>query len=219
MKIFFADSAYDVPAAFKNEYQSEVKAAYTAVTELLPFGSKHINFIIQPREYNLIAETNDNGHTHNSELIELAFNPKVDTKASKIILDDVKATIYHEMNHAARFNIPIFHRSFLDNCILDGLATVFERAFAGSNPPYGDYPDTVSEWVQEIITKNDMFAWASYSFNHPDGRRWIAYKVGTYIVDEAMRKSGKSIIELTQMECADILLLAEITVAGYSGLV
>lgn len=217
MKIHFADSSYKIDPDFKEKYVAEIEKAYQQVSKLLPFGSSHINFFVQPREYGLIVETQDNGHTHNSEFLELAFNPTVDTKGLKVILDDVKATIFHEMNHAARYNIPIFHVNFLDNCILEGLATVFERDYGDSKPPYGEYPGNVADWLREIIDANDMFSWQEYSFNHPDGRRWITYKVGTYIVDQAIKYSGKTVIELTQMECANILALAKIDVSKYTG--
>jgi len=218
MKIHFADSSYQVSADFKQKYIAEIKSAYEEVSKLLPFGSKHINFFIQPREYGLIKETQDNGHAHNSEFLEFAFNPTVDEKGLKVILDDIKATVFHEMNHAARYNIPIFHTKFLDNCIMEGLATVFERDYGGSNPPYGKYPKNVADWVQEIIDKNDMFVWQEYSFDHPDGRRWISYKVGTYIVDEAIKISGKGVIELTQLDCAVIFKVAKVDLANYKGL-
>ena len=52
---------------------------------------------------------------------------------------------------------------------------------------------------------DDIRSWEEYMFIHPDGRRWIGYKVGTYIVDEAIKRSEKSVIELTQMECTDII--------------
>jgi uncharacterized protein YjaZ len=218
MKIIFADSQYSIDKDFQQKYIAEVEKAYKQVAKLLPFGSKHLNFFIQPREYALIKETQDNGHAHNSEFLELAFNPTLDQKGLKVILDDIKATVFHEMNHAARYNLGIFHTKFLDSCIMEGLATVFERDYGHTKPPYGEYPDSVADWAQEIIDKNDMFAWAEYSFDHPDGRRWIAYKVGTYIVDEAIKNSDKNVIDLTQMECADILKLAKIDAAKYTGL-
>lgn len=218
MKIHFADSSYKINADFKKKYIAEIEEAYKQVSKLLPFGSKHVNFFVQPREYGLIEETQDNGHAHNSEFLEFAFNPTVDEKGLKVILDDIKATVFHEMNHAARYNIPIFHTKFLDNCIMEGLATVFERDYGGSKPPYGEYPENVADWAQELIDKNDSFSWQEYSFDHPDGRRWIAYKVGTYIVDDAVKNSGKTVIELTKMECGDILKLAKIDTTDYTGL-
>lgn len=218
MKIHYADSSYKLNADFKKLYIAEVRKVYTQVSKLLQFGSRYLNFFVQAREYGLIPETQDNGRAHNSEFIELAFNPTVDDKGLKVILDNIKPTVFHEMNHAARYNLSIFHVTFLDNCIMEGLATVFERDYGGSEPLYGKYPKKVNDWVQEIIDKNDMFRWEEYSFNHPDGRRWIAYKVGTYIIDEAIKNSDKTVIELTKLESADILKFANIDTSNYIGL-
>lgn len=212
MKVHFAESSYQIADDFKRRYVAEVRRAYRDVSKLLSFGSRHINFFVQPREFNLIPETQDNAHTHNSEFIELAFNPRADAKGLRVILDGVRASVFHEMNHAARFNIPIFHPRFIDHCIMEGLATVFERDYGGSEPPYGRYPENVVDWLQEIVEKQDAISWEAYSFDHPDGRRWVAYKVGTYLIDEAMKNSGKTVVELTQMECADILKLANVGV-------
>jgi len=210
MKIHFAESSYHVSAAFKQQYVAEIQKACEQVSTLLSFGSRHINFFVQPREFLLIPETQDNGHAHNSEFLEFAFNPTVDEAGLKVILDDVKATVFHEMNHAARYHIPIFHTTFLDACVMEGLATVFERDYADSTPLYGQYPQEVDDWMQEIIDKQLDLVWNDYLFDHPDGRRWIGYKVGTRIVDRAIKKSGKTVIELTQMQCAEVLDLADV---------
>ncbi len=219
MKIHFADSQYTIPKNFKQKYLHEIKAAHKEVMKLLPFGSKHINFIVQPRTWGLIENTGGNARTYNSEIIELAFDPTFKQASHKAILQDARHSVYHEMNHAARYNINIWHKTFLDNCIMEGLATVFARDYSGEKAPWAKYPKNVTAWIKEIIDKNDMFSWPNYSFDHPDGRKWIAYKVGTYIVDEAMKKSGKSVIELTKTECADILKLAGIDTVNYRSLV
>jgi uncharacterized protein YjaZ len=93
---------------------------------------------------------------------------------------------------------------------MKGLATVFERDYCGSDQPYAKYPKDVASWLQEIIEKQDDISWEEYKFDHPDGRHWIAYKVGTYLIDEAMKNSGKTVIELTKMGNDEILALAGI---------
>ncbi len=220
MKIHFADSEYTntLPPGFRYKYTQEIKKAYREASKLLPFGSKHINFFVQPRTFALIESTGDNARTYNSEFIELAFDPNRGKKGLEVILSGVRPAVFHEINHAARFNIPIWHHKFLDNCLMEGLATVFSRDYTGEKAPWAKYPPEVKSWVQEIIDKNDMFAWQQYSFDHPDGRKWIAYKVGTYLIDKAMKNSGKSIIELTRMECADIFKLAQVDLTNYTGL-
>lgn len=214
MKIFFADSEYDLSAEFVRQYKNVVTKAFKEVSQILPFGSPHVNFVVQPREYNLIDVTHDAGHTHNSELIELAFDPTLDETGLKNILVSARAVIYHEMNHAARFNVPVWHKTFFDNCILEGLATAFERDYAGAKVLWAEYPDNVEECIQEIINLEITPNWRDYAFQRDDGRHWMAYKIGTYIVDQAKQKSDKAIPELTQLSCNEILRLAEIDVTS-----
>src|SRR5690606_10815568 len=99
MKIHFADSSFKVSADFKQKYIAEIEKAYKEVSKLLPFGSQHVNFFVQPRTYDLLAETEDAGYTLNSEFITLAFNPNTDKP-----LGHIKGTVFHEMNHASRYN-------------------------------------------------------------------------------------------------------------------
>jgi hypothetical protein len=217
MKIHIAESQYDpqISPEFWEQYQANVTDASHEVSKLLPFGSPCMNFLVLPRTYDFVEGRHDNGYTHNSELIELAFDPTCGPEGLQTILDGVRPMVFHEINHAARFNIPIWHHSFLDNSLFEGLATVFAREHAQASEPWDNYPSNVADWVQEIIDKNDSFNTQEYRFNHPDGRKWITYKVGTYMTDQAMQNSGKSVIELSQMECADILKLADINTTDY----
>ena len=92
------------------------------------------------------------------------------------------------------------------------------RDYADYMAPWSKYPDNIADWVQEIIDKNDQFNGQDYRFKHADGRRWIAYKVGTYIVDQAIKNSGQSVIELSQLDCTEVLKLAKIDTRNYHGL-
>jgi uncharacterized protein YjaZ len=212
MKILVTDSPYDVPADFLDRYKSEVKNAYEEAITLLPFGSPHTNFIVQPREFDLIDETNDNGRVYNSSLIELAFNPTLDAHALEEIIQNVRPTVFHEFNHAARFHKPILHATFLDGCILEGLANVFAREYTNEKAPWAEYPSEVTDWMNELIKVGEAADYEEYMYTHPDGRRWIGYRVGTYIVDTAIKLSGESILKLSSMECAEIVKLAGIEV-------
>lgn len=212
MKIHIAESEYlaKLPAGFIEKYKKEIEKAYKEASKLLPFGSTHINFFVQPRMYGLIEPTGDSARTYNSEFIELAFDPRKDKKGLEIILAGVRDGVYHEMNHAARFNIPIWHKSFIESCILEGLATVFARDYVHEDARWAKYPENVKEWLKEIIDQKDKIDYGQYMYTHPDGRKWIGYKVGTYIIDQAMKYSRKSVIELTEMECQEILKLSKV---------
>ena len=212
MKIHIAESKYlaKLPAGFMAQYEEEIRKAYNEVSKLLPFGSTHINFFVQPRTYGLIEHTGDSARTYNSEFIELAFDPTKDKKGLQIILEGVRPGVYHEMNHAARFNIPIWHKTFIESCVLEGLATVFTRDYANEDAKWAKYPKNVKEWLKEIVSKKNQIDYGQYMYAHTDGRKWVGYKVGTYIIDQAMKNSGKTVIELTKLECKDILKLSKV---------
>lgn len=211
MKLFFAESYYDIAKEFKRRYETQLQEAYKDAVALLPTTSPHINFFVQPRDYDLIDVTQDNAKTHNTDFIELAFNPTLDEQGLNNIIANVRPTVFHEVNHAARWNVPIWHETFIDSCIMEGLANVFAREHAGEKAPWADYSQhDVKAWLEEIRNAGDDLEYGQYMFQHADGRRWIGYKVGTYIVDEAMKNSGNSIVELTSMECADIVKIAAV---------
>lgn len=211
MKVLFADSKFwkDLSADFQKKYGAEVEKSFKEASKLLPTGSVHINFLVQPSPYDLIPETHDAARTINSELIRLAFDPAYAKEHTGEILSHIKPSVYHEMNHAARFNIPIWHKSLLEWCLMEGLATVFERDRAGGKPLWGEYPENVADWLDEVKKAKDSER-DKIMFRHSDGRRWIGYKVGTYMIDEAIKKSGKTIEELTALECDEIFKLAGI---------
>lgn len=90
----------------------------------------------------------------------------------------------------------------------EGLATAFERDFAGTSPPWGSYGADASSWVEELLTlplDPDTSAWM---VRHPDGRRWIGYKAGTFLADRATEASGRSSADLVGIPTAELIALA-----------
>jgi hypothetical protein len=66
-----------------------------------------------------------------------------------------------------------------DRLVLEGLASVFERDMANMPAPCGQYPPNVSEWVEELLALPTDTPTDPFKRHHPDGRRWVGYKVGT----------------------------------------
>jgi uncharacterized protein YjaZ len=95
----------------------------------------------------------------------------------------------------------------MDAVISEGLATAFQRDFAQSGPLWGHYPDEIVSWVEELLGL-PLSAYASYGqwmIQHPDGRRWMGYRAGTYIADRAIERSGLTSAELVDMPTEAIL--------------
>jgi hypothetical protein len=96
----------------------------------------------------------------------------------------------------------------MDQVITEGMATAFERDFAGTSPPWGVYPDDVSDWAKELMALPPTARRDHWLIRHPDGRRWIGYRAGTYLVDRAMRTSEQSSAELVSRSTEDVIKIA-----------
>ncbi len=90
-----------------------------------------------------------------------------------------------------------------------GLASVFAETYTDEYFAEAyDYPEQAAEWLDEIMQlplDANYNHWVS-GF-HPDGRSVIGYRLGRYVVHEAMRKTGKNILEVSEMTPDAILQL------------
>ena len=211
MKILFAESDFwKGHQDLKKKYEKSITNAYVEVGKLFQVLPKDLTFLVQVSVWECIPETGEGGYTKNSRLIILSLDPGL-PYGEEYLLKTLKSTVFHELNHAVRYESSLWHKDFTDSCIMEGLATVFERDYGKSKPLYGHYKVAESKkWLKEITAFKDNYNWGDYMFKHPDGRRWIGYKVGTFIIDESIKNSGKSILDLTLLECVEIRNLAKI---------
>lgn len=99
----------------------------------------------------------------------------------------------------------------MDAVMAEGLATAFSRDVTKSQPLWSVYPTHVADWVRELQGLTAAHAWPRYRewmIQHPDGRRWIGYRAGTYLADRAIKASGRSAADLASTPVSDILRLA-----------
>jgi hypothetical protein len=114
----------------------------------------------------------------------------------KIAEAHLRGALFHEFHHLVRLNA-MQVTSLMDHVVLEGMATAFERDFAGASYPWGHYPADVAQWVDELIAlppDTDTRDWLAKT--RPDGRRWIGYKAGTYLTDRAMKQMNRTSAEL-----------------------
>ena len=150
------------------------------------------------------------GSTVTASRIELAIDPsKINTPGYNKL---IKATFFHEHFHLARgYN----HQdskglSLLDTAIEEGSATKFEMITVGSNPWWGKYQDreTMLERVAELknTVVDEHTDWNKWKFYDPEtDRHWILYRVGAFIVDEALTNGALDIQDLAVMTREEIL--------------
>jgi uncharacterized protein YjaZ len=118
----------------------------------------------------------------------------------------LRPTLFHELHHLVR-TAAVGGRRLKDHVIREGLGTAFERDFGGVSPPWGQYPPEVSLWAKEVLAQPDDAPVAQWLFHHPDGRRWIGLRVGTHLVDCAMKSSGKTSADLVRVPTDALLAM------------
>lgn len=182
-----------------------IESGLKAIKKLLPSLSEHLNIVVRPHFQHVIPEYGTGGYAYDSEFIEITFDKLIPFGAERM-LKSFYETVFHEGNHAARYNSIEFDGRFINSIVTEGLATVFERDHASYEPLYGQYEDdsTMQRWYKEV-SEGDWDKRAELMFQHPDGRKWIGYKTGTWLVDTAIKKSGKSVSELTTMSTDEII--------------
>lgn len=192
----------------RDEIKTHITHATEEVAKLIEL-PEHLNVIIRPHNWlNIIPETGDGGQTIDTELVSVTFDPNV-PYGKALLLKSLRESVFHELNHVYRWMTSDFDEHILNSAVFEGLATVFETDYAGAAPPWSQYEDEpVEDWLHELATKTNA-DYNDYFFVHPDGRKWIGYKVGTWLVREATKNSGKNVIELSRTSWREIINIAD----------
>lgn len=212
MNIVALESAHWPSDELKSRIIDAIQKSARDAELVLPHNTTNVNIIVQPNTVGCISETGCGGRTFDSEFIKIVFDPALPYGVESLLVN-LRATVFHEYNHAVRYANIDYDDSFLNHAVIEGLATVFERDFSDTQKPlWGKYEnyETMQAWLKEVqgmtFTQQQF---DEYTFSHPDGRRWIAYKLGTWIVDEAIKRSNKSVQELTVLPYTEIVKMAQ----------
>jgi len=207
----FAGDA-DASAEDRDVIRTIAEATYQEVREILPelTGTVRLSVSAGPE---VIPETGDGAAALEPGHVLWVADPSRAGGIAGVARERLRVSLYHELHHLARGYVmsggssPI---SLLDSVVSEGLATAFARDAAGEEPLWGAYPDNVDDWVEELraAPAHDTESYGTWMYEHPDGRRWIGYRAGTYIADRAIAASGLSAAELVSTPTEEILRLA-----------
>lgn len=199
LAVEFLGNSFQDLSKIERDTLSEVAAkTEIEVRELLPELPSRICLAIYTGS-NVIPEIGSVGSPLAPGLVGWTLDPSRSEGALTLIRSHMRSTLFHEFHHLARGYLitggkPI--SSFMEGVVSEGLATTFERDAAGSQPLWGQYPTEVYCWVDELRALPLSAPYADWMFRHPDGRRWIGYRAGTYLVDQAITASGSSAANL-----------------------
>ena len=155
----------------------------------------------------IIPETGENGSNAPPNLIFWSVDTNRPEGVAAIARRELRATLFHELHHLVRSEV-VVDGDIVSIAIGEGLATAFERDFAGAQPPWGQYPSDVDAWARELLTLPPELPRDEWLYRRRDGRRWFGMRVGTYLVDRAMTASAKTSADLVQTPTEMILAAA-----------
>ena len=186
------------------------------------------------------ATTGEMGRLVTDSWLDWAVDPERPASAADIARARLRSSFVHESHHAMRARLvpdakpnPVGPESPVDRSLLvpartdwliqialeEGLATRFENDLCPDAPTLGwqDYEGVpVAAWTEELVAAG-RGSYLDWFFELPDGRQHVGYRVGKYVVDEAVRRSGRSAADLVGEPVVDILELAGIPVPPGSG--
>lgn len=210
--------------AFEKTLEAYISDCYDQFRAIIPDAPETVQIYFGSEA--IMDETGVGAFAYSPEIISLSLDPNFKDRARQ--LADIKPSIFHECFHQYQdFTSASQLYSAIEGAIYEGMATVFEREYAGSKQPYGDYSklreEDLKKWVDELTDLNDAgyhkdeSTWRAWKFYHPDYKQeWIAYKVGTWITDQVISRYKLNILKLSKMTAKEVLDLFEagISVAG-----
>ena len=207
--IEFLEDTYTFSDEEREVIQSIADATEIEVRELLPALDEDLVLIVTAGKY-VIAHTGEGGMALAAGRVQWTVDPERAGGVVTIAKAQLRHTLYHEFHHLVRGWLIQGGRpktSFMVGVVSEGMATAFARDFSGEKVPWGKYPDDVEDWVSELQDLATAAQYNEWMFLHPDGRQWIGYRAGTYLVDRATKASGKTAVEMVTTPADEVIEL------------
>ncbi len=204
---FYLAHGYSFPRGERMAIQEVADAAAEEVRRLLPALPRGLVL----RAYagaDVIPETGETGSAIPPATVTWVVDPGRAGGVAQTVAKQLRATLFHEFHHLVRYRTVPRGRTLMDDVVSEGMATAFERDFAGAAPPWGAYPAEVDGWVEELRALAPDVARAPWMVRHPDGRRWVGLRAGTYLVDRAARRLGTTAAGLVDVDTPAVLSVA-----------
>ena len=206
--------------SFENEaierlFLDEIHTSYTELRQLLPKLPSRLK-VIFGTNYDY-GEDGVTGSAVSSDEMKIGIDERIEDRTRQHT--KIHSLVFHEGYHMAQEFQLASQFSAVESAIYEGCATIFEREYTESTPKWADYskedPATLQRWydIMKDISAEQYFeesgeTWQKWAFYDPEtDESWRIYKVGTWIVEDILRKKNLDIIDLSPMTAKEILAL------------
>jgi len=184
------------------------------VRSLLPNLPDSIKVIVSNVDWNLDIVSGVTGRTETNypPLVLVQISNNYQGGVIDSVYQGIKSTIFHEFHHLSRgwaIQDNKFGPGISNAMVNEGLAVAFTEIYTGNINDVNSYTKEADNWVKEILSLPLDASYAEWVMGeHPDGRTYIGYRTGNFLVRRAINNSGKSILELSNLMPNEIIKLA-----------
>ena len=212
--VVFQEDSLKFTEPQKNFIREVISSSEEEVRNLLPKLPDSIKVIVAAVDWDLDIVSGVTGRTETNSpplvLVQISHNYQAGVIDS--VYQGIKSTIFHELHHLSRgwaIQDNKFSYGIPNAMVNEGLAVAFTEIYTGNINEVNAYTNKADNWVKEILA---LPLDASYSDwvmgEHPDGRTYIGYRTGNFLVRRAMNNSGKNILEISNLMPDEIIKLA-----------
>lgn len=212
--VAFQEDSYKFTELQKNAIYEVIHSSEEEVRKLLPTLPDSIKVIVESVDWDLdiVGGVTGRTETNSPPLVLLQISNNYHGGIIDSVKRNIRSTIFHEFHHLSRgwaIQDNKFSYGIPNAMVNEGLAVVFSEIYTGNISKVNAYTDEADNWVKEIL---ELPLNANYSDwvmgEHPDGRTYIGYRTGNFLVRRAMTMSGKSILELSALSPDEIIKIA-----------
>ncbi|MCX2719191.1 DUF2268 domain-containing putative Zn-dependent protease [Lentiprolixibacter aurantiacus] len=212
--VVFQEDSTGFTKSQKDFIRDLINTSEKEVRSLLPDLPDSIKVIVENVDWDLdiVGGVTGRTETNSPPLVIVQISGQYREGIMDSIHSGLKATIFHEFHHLSRgwaIQDNKFSYGIPNAMVNEGLAVVFTELYTGNVQQVNSYTDEADNWVKEIISLPKDASYSDWVMGeHPDGRTYIGYRSGNYMVRKAMNRSGKNILELSALMPDDIIKLA-----------
>jgi len=214
VSVAFQEDSFTFSEPQKAFIRGVISNSEKEVRHLLPNLPDSIKVIVEAVDWDLDIVSGVTGRTESNKppLVLVQISHKYKGGVIDSTYQGIKSTIYHEFHHLYRgwaIQDNKFSYGIPNAMVNEGLAVAFTEIYTGNINEGNAYTDEADNWVKEILALPLNVSYSDWVMGeHPDGRTYIGYRTGNYLARKTMIKSGKTILELSELMPNEIIKLA-----------
>ena len=180
----------------------------------------YVTITIYPKSDRTIPETGEGGYAPSGDWLQIFIDLKNKNYNPKFIINNLTpGTVYHEMNHIARWRTVGYGKTLLEAIVTEGLASAFEKdqwkkftaPWTRSNK--AEISNFLKIMKNRDKKKDSEYNHAEWFFGKGKLPRWIGYKLGAHII-ESMRGNFPKLSwrQLMAMKASEIIKKSEVKI-------